>query len=685
MRNKFLLFCLALSMAVMAGERSAVEAAAVAAQFMNQQVLAPARKASVKASSYQLAHTRLKLNSTEPAFYVFNASEGYVVVSADDRTEDVLMYSEQGTLDIEKANPNLKFWLKRLQEEISVANDENTYTAAEKKARKATMVTAISPLLVNKAGTEIAWYQESPYWNQCPMDKWKTSERCLTGCVATAAAMIMYKWRYPEKGTGSRSYTWECCMNSQCTKTSTQTLSKDFSTVTFDWDNMLATYNSGSTGTTDQKNAVATLMYCCGVACDMGYGGSTIGGSGAWTDDMGYGLKTYFGYKVGKFITTYSKSDYQQAKGAIADLECEWSLAPSAFTDYFNTELEAGRPILMGGEDSDGGHEFVCDGRNTSGYFHINWGWEGEGNNYCKLSALKPSGSSYNFSSEIDALIGLEPAVVDTVHVTGVTVAPTKLTLKQKEKSTLTATVAPSNATDKTVTWSSSDSKIASVSATGVVTGVAQGNVTITATTKDGNKKATCAVTVTNEIIETTECDNYSYTFTKKCSTGSNTLGTYTWNIALDAGEVQPIDPQYGKGQQFGSSKNPCGQVSLTTSNTAECIIDKVIVGASIGSKGDGKLAVYIGGKQIGSTQTLTTTNTEYTFTNTADVQGNLEIRLTNSAKAMYIKSIEVNPDSPTSLDQPRAADASTKVLINGQLYLIQGDRMYNIQGQLVK
>ena len=63
---------------------------------------------------------------------------------------------------------------------------------------------------------------------------------------------------------------------------------------------------------------------------------------------------------------------------------------------------------------------------------------------------------------------------------------------------TLTAAVTPSNATDKTVTYSSSGEATATVDGNGVVTGIAAGEATITVTTNDGNKTDTCAVTVTN-------------------------------------------------------------------------------------------------------------------------------------------------------------------------------------------
>lgn len=84
-----------------------------------------------------------------------------------------------------------------------------------------------------------------------------------------------------------------------------------------------------------------------------------------------------------------------------------------------------------------------------------------------------------------------------TVAVTGVTLDKTTATLKlgESESVTLTATVAPENATNKDVTWASSNTAVATVSG-GVVTAVAAGEVTITVTTADGSKTATCVVTV---------------------------------------------------------------------------------------------------------------------------------------------------------------------------------------------
>ena len=85
----------------------------------------------------------------------------------------------------------------------------------------------------------------------------------------------------------------------------------------------------------------------------------------------------------------------------------------------------------------------------------------------------------------------------NNVSVTGVTLDKSTLSMKVNETYTLKATVAPTNATNKNVTWKSSDEKIAKVSLSGVVTAVAEGKATITVTTADGSKTATCEVTVT--------------------------------------------------------------------------------------------------------------------------------------------------------------------------------------------
>ncbi|MDU5110909.1 MAG: Ig-like domain-containing protein, partial [Clostridium sp.] len=85
------------------------------------------------------------------------------------------------------------------------------------------------------------------------------------------------------------------------------------------------------------------------------------------------------------------------------------------------------------------------------------------------------------------------------IPVTSVTLNKVKESLLKGNTTTLVATINPSNATNKGVTWSSSNNSVAKVDQNGRVTAVGKGTATITVTTKDGSKKATCTITVTEE------------------------------------------------------------------------------------------------------------------------------------------------------------------------------------------
>ena len=98
-----------------------------------------------------------------------------------------------------------------------------------------------------------------------------------------------------------------------------------------------------------------------------------------------------------------------------------------------------------------------------------------------------------------DIEYGEYSANVDPVQATGVTLDKTLASVKLGKTLTLTATVAPADATNKNVTWSSDNESVATVS-DGVVTGVATGTAQITATTVDGNHTASCTVTVTTSL-----------------------------------------------------------------------------------------------------------------------------------------------------------------------------------------
>jgi len=108
-----------------------------------------------------------------------------------------------------------------------------------------------------------------------------------------------------------------------------------------------------------------------------------------------------------------------------------------------------------------------------------------------------------------------------TISVTGVSVSPTSASLYTDDTQQLTATISPSNATNQNVSWSTSNSSVATVSSSGLVTGVSAGSATITVTTQDGNKTATCSATVTSG-----SSTSYSV-FTTQTPATSGTDGPY--------------------------------------------------------------------------------------------------------------------------------------------------------------
>lgn len=334
--------------------------------------------------------------------YIFTAEEGFVVMSADDCMNPILGYSLTGTFVTEDMPENVRGWLEGYNDEIQYALDNNMRATAETsklwmelaegntKIGNATVI--VSPLIETK------WNQNKYYNNLCPMVSDGPEGHAYTGCVATAMAQIMKYWEYPSKGIGSHSYTWN-----------EQTLSADFNSTTYDWDNMEQYYNyyySNGTDqygiglpapTSEQLSAIATLMYHCGVSVDMSYGGNSTGGSGAQTSDAAIALKTYFNYSPD--IEYKVKADYEN----------------SVWITMVKAELDALRPLEYSGRGS-GGHAFVCDGYDNLDYFHFNWGWSGAYDGYFSLSNLNTGANNQSgqgngsYTNDQAAVFGIKPS-----------------------------------------------------------------------------------------------------------------------------------------------------------------------------------------------------------------------------------------------------------------------------------
>ena len=332
------------------------------------------------------------------AFYIFaNGTQGFVIVAADDCVQPVLAYSFSNPAS-ENINPEVRYWLSTYQQQIDWMRNNGIVNPDAAKSWQLygtttqgdpMPLTAVAPMLTTS-------WDQSPYYNNlCPYDNVE-HERAVTGCVATAMAQVMKYWNHPSQGNGSHSYAED----------DYGTLSANFGATTYQWSQMPNSLTGSSS--TAQVNAVATLMYHCGVAIEMNYG---VEASGAQMTNYGYSysqipstqdaLHLFFGY------TDSIEALYRDDN----------SMTDAVWKNYIKNEIDASRPVLYSGFDSTGGHCFVCDGYNTAEtQFHFNWGWSGYFNGYYSLNDLSLGGggtgttATYSFNLSQQILINVHPA-----------------------------------------------------------------------------------------------------------------------------------------------------------------------------------------------------------------------------------------------------------------------------------
>lgn len=293
------------------------------------------RAALAAGGNVRLAYTAS--SSGRPAFYVFNrkSGRGFVIVSADDIVGEnlVLGYSDNGPFNFDSIPDNFRWLLGEYKGQIESLRASGRSESVKSSPNQPEVI--VPPLLGDNK-----WGQDFPFNMSCPT---LNGSYCVTGCVATSMAQIMYYHRWPLIGTGSNEYNWLG-----------NTVSADFGDKPFRWDAMLPYYLSSGL-TQDMAEAVSDLMFKCGVSVNMAYG---LGESSAYDKDAPVAFKKYFGYTSARSV---NRSDYREA---------EWL---SLLKDNLQRKL----PMIYSGADDEGGHAFVCDGYNSADYFHFNFGWKG--------------------------------------------------------------------------------------------------------------------------------------------------------------------------------------------------------------------------------------------------------------------------------------------------------------------
>ena len=382
---------LSFSQVLNAQQISESEAKDKALSFFNSTLRAAGRGGSNSISSetqVSLAYTAGK-NGTN-YFYVYNNGEndGYVIVGGDVQAKEILAYVPQGHFNYDKLPDNMKWLLGKYENEIDTAiiiSSKMPVPILQHRTTDRNFVD-IPDLITTK------WNQGEPYNNAIPaIVDGDTTYHSPTGCVPTALAQIMSYWKYPTQGIGNKSYTLNYPDINQ-----SMTYTADFANTTYDWSNMLDQYVEGQY-TTAQANAVSTLMYHIGVAlqvsyiwCGTGYSSSDEIGYYNGTSGLMHDLPAYFGYDEGMQLVRREDFTLDQWK-----------------TLLYN-ELSAGRPVYYSGNDSVGGHAFVCHGYSSDlDMFSFNWGWGGLEDGYFSLSGTNAV-NGFTASSE-EMLIGIRP------------------------------------------------------------------------------------------------------------------------------------------------------------------------------------------------------------------------------------------------------------------------------------
>ena len=289
-------------------------------------------------------------------YYIYNDArgQGFVIVSGDDQMGEVLGYSREGCLDTLNANPCVKLLLSGYRQTFEVLKEGKVKVLS--KPRTGLYSKTVAPMLKSK------WGQSYPFNAKTGYD--------YSGCVATAVAQMMYYHQWPAQGQGKNEYVVTYYQTKK---------SADFSQSHYDWRNMLPDYRYPVQATPAQIDAVALLMNDVGVASFMQYTPSASGTQGVFAYQA---LQKHFDYSAA-YVT-------KAVEG------------PGRFAEILRQELLNGCPVYLEGRPtgSASGHAWVTDGFDENGLFHMNFGWEGQGDAYYSLTNLSLSQTGSEFQGK---------------------------------------------------------------------------------------------------------------------------------------------------------------------------------------------------------------------------------------------------------------------------------------------
>ena len=321
------------------------EAHATAKRFLSQNNKQDEQTLTLREEikSMQSGQTNLYVFSMEP--------QGFIIVSALD---EVLAYSFASTLPEKEMLPDpFIYWLDLYNERTDYLMEHPSHARKPSKNQQ-----EVGPLLTS------IWGQGCFHNEACPVEVTGPCQHVEAGCVAIAMAQIMYYHKLPLKGNGSMTYI---CPTYGL-------LSAHFSNTSYHWEDMVDTVRQSN-------SAVAELISHCGIGAQMIYGAHSSVSSGTAA------LRAFQEFFYYPFATYLSRNNFSEE---------EW-------TALIRQDIENQHPVYYEGKSSLGTHAFVCDGYDSSGLFHFNFGWDGVADGYYTLN------SPYGFSTNQSCIHNIIP------------------------------------------------------------------------------------------------------------------------------------------------------------------------------------------------------------------------------------------------------------------------------------
>lgn len=371
-----LIACFFCCICMLAGEISKQEAVQIAQQFVPLPSSHQTGKRAAAESS-TIVYTQMMPSSDRAAFYIVNVGDNaFVLVSADDAAQQVLGYSLNRNFPVKSDGSielpaHIKGFLEDLAAQVKMAVKDGGRTKAvmrQAPRRAANLPESVDPLITT------TWDQGQYYNVLCPVDANGPDGHTWTGCIATAMAQIIKFWE-PAQKRGSHNY-----MAGEYGR-----LEVNFAESSFDYANMPNALTAESSEA--QVNAVATLMYQCGVASNMEYGPEE---SASYNTEARAALINYFGFSP--------DMGFAEKRNFTTE---DWNT-------MLRENLAAHHPVMYSGRKGKSGHSFICDGYKADNFFHFNFGWGGSFDGWFLTSAISPSGDD-GYNSEQAAILDIIP------------------------------------------------------------------------------------------------------------------------------------------------------------------------------------------------------------------------------------------------------------------------------------